>query len=125
MINDYARKQNLLKEKEANLSGDDVREGLSAVISVKLPDPQFEGQTKAKLGSSYMRALTLKIVTDGLADYLEEHPKPAREIVKKAQQACKARNAPARRARRPVARACSRRRRCPANSPTARCAMPS
>ena len=66
-----------------------MREGLSAVISVKLPDPQFEGQTKAKLGSSYMRALTLKIVTDGLADYLEEHPKPAREIVKKAQQACK------------------------------------
>ena len=98
VINDYARKQNLLKEKDANLTGDDVREGLSAVISVKLPDPQFEGQTKAKLGSSYMRALTLKIVTDGLADYLEEHPKPAREIVKKAQQACKARNA-ARKAR--------------------------
>ena len=98
VINDYARKQNLLKEKDANLSGDDVREGLSAVISVKLPDPQFEGQTKAKLGSSYMRALTLKIVTDGLTDYLEEHPKPAREIVKKAQQACKARNA-ARKAR--------------------------
>ncbi len=71
---------------------------VSAVISVKLPDPQFEGQTKAKLGSSYMRALTLKIVTDGLADYLEEHPKPAREIVKKAQQACKARKA-ARKAR--------------------------
>ena len=67
VINDYARKQNLLKEKDANLTGDDVREGLSAVISVKLPDPQFEGQTKAKLGSSYMRALTLKIVTDGLA----------------------------------------------------------
>ena len=63
VINDYARKQNLLKEKDANLTGDDVREGLSAVISVKLPDPQFEGQTKAKLGSSYMRALTLKIVT--------------------------------------------------------------
>ena len=98
VINDYARKQNLLKEKDANLTGDDVREGLSAVISVKLPDPQFEGQTKAKLGSSYMRALTLKIVTDGLADYLEEHPKPARELVKKAQQACKARNA-ARKAR--------------------------
>lgn len=98
VINDYARKQNLLKEKDANLTGDDVREGLSAVISVKLPDPQFEGQTKAKLGSSYMRALTLKIVTDGLVDYLEEHPKPAREIVKKAQQACKARNA-ARKAR--------------------------
>ena len=98
VINDYARKQGLLKEKEANLTGDDVREGLSAVISVKLADPQFEGQTKAKLGSSFMRALVLKIVTEGLADYLEEHPKAAREIVKKAQQASKARNA-ARKAR--------------------------
>ena len=98
VINDYARKQGLLKEKEANLTGDDVREGLSAVISVKLADPQFEGQTKAKLGSSFMRALVLKIVTEGLTDYLEEHPKAAREIVKKAQQASKARNA-ARKAR--------------------------
>ena len=98
VINDYARKQGLLKEKEANLTGDDVREGLSAVISVKLADPQFEGQTKAKLGSSFMRALVLKIVTEGLIDYLEEHPKAAREIVKKAQQASKARNA-ARKAR--------------------------
>ena len=98
VINDYARKQGLLKEKEANLTGDDVREGLSAVISVKLADPQFEGQTKAKLGSSFMRALVLKTVTEGLTDYLEEHPKAAREIVKKAQQASKARNA-ARKAR--------------------------
>ena len=98
VINDYARKQNILKEKEANLTGDDVREGLSAVISVKLADPQFEGQTKAKLGSSFMRGLVLKIMTEGLIDYLEEHPKPAREIVKKAQQASKARNA-ARKAR--------------------------
>ena len=98
VINDYARKQNILKEKEANLTGDDVREGLSAVISVKLADPQFEGQTKAKLGSSFMRGLVLKIMAEGLIDYLEEHPKPAREIVKKAQQASKARNA-ARKAR--------------------------
>ncbi len=98
VINDYARKQGLIKEKEANLSGDDVREGISAVISVKLADPQFEGQTKAKLGSSFMRPLVMKIVSDGLAEYLEEHPKQAREIVKKAQQASKARNA-ARRAR--------------------------
>ena len=98
VINDYARKQGLLKEKDSNLTGDDVREGLSAVISVKLADPQFEGQTKAKLGSSFMRGLVLKIVTEGLTDYLEEHPKPAREIVKKAQQASKARNA-ARKAR--------------------------
>ena len=98
VINDYARKQNMLKEKDANLTGDDVREGLAAVISVKLADPQFEGQTKAKLGSSFMRTLTLKVVTDGLTDYLEEHPKAGREIVKKAQQASKARNA-ARKAR--------------------------
>ena len=98
VINDYARKQGLLKEKEPNLTGDDVREGLSAVISVKLPDPQFEGQTKAKLGSSYMRSLTNKVVADGLAEYLEEHPKQARTIVNKAQQASKARTA-ARKAR--------------------------
>ena len=98
VINDYARKQGMLKEKDANLSGDDVREGLAAVISVKLADPQFEGQTKAKLGSSFMRALVRKVVTDGLTDYLEEHPKAGREIVKKAQQASKARTA-ARKAR--------------------------
>ena len=98
VVNDYARKQGMLKDKEGNLTGDDVREGLAAVISVKLPDPQFEGQTKAKLGSSYMRALVLKVVTEGLTDYLEEHPKQGREIVKKAQQANKARTA-ARKAR--------------------------
>ena len=98
VFNDYGRSHGLLKDKDENLSGADVREGLICVISVKLQEAEFEGQTKAKLGSSYMRALTLKIVTDGLADYLEEHPKPAREIVKKAQQACKARNA-ARKAR--------------------------
>ncbi|MBM6778238.1 DNA topoisomerase (ATP-hydrolyzing) subunit B [Collinsella tanakaei] len=98
VINDYARKQNILKEKDANLTGDDVREGLAAVISVKLADPQFEGQTKAKLGSSFMRTLVRKVVSEGLADYLEEHPKQAREIIKKAQQASKARNA-ARKAR--------------------------
>ena len=98
VINEYARKQNILREKDANLTGDDVREGLAAVISVKLADPQFEGQTKAKLGSSFMRTLVRKVVSDGLSEYLEEHPKQAREIIKKAQQASKARNA-ARKAR--------------------------
>lgn len=98
VINDYARKQNILKEKDSNLTGDDVREGLAAVISVKLADPQFEGQTKAKLGSSFMRTLVRKVVSEGLSDYLEEHPKQAREIIKKAQQASRARNA-ARKAR--------------------------
>ena len=93
VINDYARKQNLLKEKEPNLTGNDIREGLTAVISVKLGDPQFEGQTKAKLGSSFMRPLVMKIVSEGLAEYLEEHPKNARVIVNKALQASKARTA--------------------------------
>lgn len=90
-INDYARSHKLLKEKEANLTGDDIREGLCAIISVKLSDPQFEGQTKAKLGSSYMRTLTNKIVGAGLTEYLEEHPNQAKEIFKKAFQAAKGR----------------------------------
>ena len=98
VVNDYARRQNILKEKDANLTGDDVREGLAAVISVKLADPQFEGQTKAKLGSSFMRTLVRKVVSSGLTEYLEEHPKAAREIVRKAQQAAKGRMA-ARKAR--------------------------
>ncbi|MGN0286566.1 MAG: DNA topoisomerase (ATP-hydrolyzing) subunit B [Atopobiaceae bacterium] len=92
-VNDYARSHKLLKEKDANLTGDDVREGLTAVISVKLPDPQFEGQTKAKLGNSYMRTLTNKIVSNGLSEYLEEHPNQAREIFKKANQAARGRMA--------------------------------
>jgi len=91
VINDYGRKANIIKEKDPNLTGDDIREGLTAVISVKLPDPQFEGQTKAKLGSSYMRTLTNRVVTQGLSEYLEEHPNQAREILKKASQAAKGR----------------------------------
>ena len=91
VVNDYGRAKNIIKEKDANLTGDDIREGLTAVISVKLPDPQFEGQTKAKLGSSYMRTLTNRIVSAGLAEYLEEHPNQAREILKKASQAAKGR----------------------------------
>ena len=90
-MNDYARSHNLLKEKDSNLTGDDIREGLTAVISVKLPDPQFEGQTKAKLGSSYMRGLTNKIVSQGLSEYLEEHPNQAKEMFRKASQAAKGR----------------------------------
>lgn len=98
VINDYGTRQGLLKEKDPKLEGGDIREGLTAVISVKLPDPQFEGQTKAKLGSSYMRTLTNKIVTQGLSEYLEEHPNQAKEILKKASQAAKGRLA-ARKAR--------------------------
>jgi DNA gyrase subunit B len=97
-INDYARRQGILKEKDDNLSGEDIREGLAAIISVKLRDPQFEGQTKTKLGNTEMRGLVQSIVTQGLAEYLEEHPKPARLIVTKSAQAAKARAA-ARKAR--------------------------
>ncbi len=97
-VNEYARKQNILKEKDSNLTGDDVREGLAAVVSVKLADPQFEGQTKTKLGSSFMRTLVQSIVYNGLNEYFEEHPKQARTIINKATSAAKARNA-ARKAR--------------------------
>ncbi len=97
-INDYSRRQGILKEKDENLSGEDIREGLTAVISVKLRDPQFEGQTKTKLGNTEIRGFVQSAVTQGLAEYLEEHPKPARAIVSKSAQAAKARAA-ARKAR--------------------------
>jgi DNA gyrase subunit B len=97
-INDYARRQGILKEKDENLSGEDIREGLAAIVSVKLHDPQFEGQTKTKLGNMEMRGFVQTAMTQAVAEYLEEHPKPARLIVSKATQASKARAA-ARKAR--------------------------
>ena len=97
-INDYARKYKLLKDNEANLSGDDVREGLTAIVSVKLVAPQFEGQTKTKLGNSYMKSLVDNVVGNGLGFYLEEHPQTARLIIDKCITASRAREA-ARRAR--------------------------
>ncbi len=97
-VNDYARRQGILKDKEDNLSGEDIREGLVAVVSVKLRDPQFEGQTKTKLGNTEMRGFVQSTVMQALSEYLEEHPKPARAIVGKASQAAKARAA-ARKAR--------------------------
>lgn len=97
-INEYARSKNILKGKDSNLTGEDCREGLGAIISVKLPDPQFEGQTKTKLGNTEIRALVQGAVTKGLAEYLEENPTPAKRIVGKASQALKAREA-ARKAR--------------------------
>ena len=97
-INEYARNKGILKEKDANLSGDDTREGLAAIISVKLHDPQFEGQTKTKLGNTEIRPLVQNAVTQGLAEYLEENPTPAKRIIGKATQALKAREA-ARKAR--------------------------
>ena len=97
-INDYARGKKILKEKDPNLTGDDCREGLAAIISVKLHEPEFEGQTKTKLGNTEIRGLVQTAVTKGLAEYLEENPAPAKRIVGKASQALKAREA-ARKAR--------------------------
>jgi DNA gyrase subunit B len=98
LLNKYARSNNLLKEKDENLSGDDVREGLTAVISIKLSEPQFEGQTKTKLGNTEAKTFTQKIVNDQLGDWFERNPQSAKEIVRKAIQAAAARMA-ARKAR--------------------------
>ena len=92
-INDYARKNGLLKEKEENLTGDDIKEGLTAVILVKLPDPQFEGQTKNKLGNPEVRGYVDKIMTEYFGYYLEENPQIAKKIVGKATLAARARKA--------------------------------
>ena len=92
-VNDYARKNGILKEKESNLTGEDIREGLTAVISVRLHEPQFEGQTKTKLGNTEIRGLVQSAVAKSLAEWLEEHPSPAKTVVKKAVQAAKAREA--------------------------------
>ena len=98
IVNDYARKYNLLKEKDASLSGEDVREGLAAIISVKLAEPQFEGQTKTKLGNADIRPLVSNALSKGLVTFLEEHPAEARAIVEKCINASRARDA-ARKAR--------------------------
>jgi DNA gyrase subunit B len=97
-LNKYAREKGLLKEKEENLEGEDVREGLAAVISVKLHEPQFEGQTKTKLGNPWVRGLVEQTVNAKLAEYLEENPTDARQIIQKAVAARNARQA-ARKAR--------------------------
>jgi DNA gyrase subunit B len=91
VLNRYARGKGLLKEKDDNLIGEDVREGLIAIISVKLRDPQFEGQTKTKLGNASMRSLVETTVNAQLAEWLEEHPTEAKRIVQKSQSAAKAR----------------------------------
>ncbi len=97
-INDYARKNNLLKKADETLSGDDVREGLTLVLSVRVMEPQFEGQTKTKLGNSEVRGAVEAAVNEQLAIFLDEHPKAARAIVEKSLQAARARDA-ARKAR--------------------------
>ena len=98
LVNRYAREKNILREKDDNLSGDDVREGLTAVISVKLGEPQFEGQTKTKLGNTEAKAFVQKVVGDQLGDWFERNPNAAKEIIRKAIQAATARIA-ARKAR--------------------------
>jgi len=93
VINDYARKNSLLKEKEENLTGEDTREGMTAIILIKLPDPQFEGQTKNKLGNPEIRGYVETVMNEYLNYYLEEHPNVARKIVSKALLAARARKA--------------------------------
>ncbi|MDH4330442.1 MAG: DNA topoisomerase (ATP-hydrolyzing) subunit B [Candidatus Moranbacteria bacterium] len=93
VLNAYAKKNNLIKEKEGGLTADDVKEGLTAVISVKLREPQFEGQTKAKLGNSEVRGITSSIVADGLGEFLEKNPKSAKEIIGKCLLSARARMA--------------------------------
>ena len=96
--NDFARKQGILKDKDSNLSGDDVREGLTCVISLKIREPQFEGQTKTKLGNSEVRGIVDSIVTEGLSEYFDENPAITKRIIDKAIMAARAREA-ARKAR--------------------------
>jgi DNA gyrase subunit B len=91
VLNKYARNKNLLKEKDDNLLGEDIREGITAIIAVKLRDPQFEGQTKAKLGNVPMRSFVQKATNEKLAEWLEENPTEANKLVKKAQAAAQAR----------------------------------
>ena len=97
-INDYGRSAGIIKENEDNLSGEDVREGLTAVISVKVREPQFEGQTKTKLGNSEVKGIVDNIISDGLKEFFEEHPSEAKAIITKTISASRARQA-ARRAR--------------------------
>ena len=91
LVNRYAREKNILKEKDTNLSGDDVREGLTAVVSVKLTTPQFEGQTKTKLGNSEAKTFVQRVMTEKLGDWFDAHPSEAKNIIQKAMEASRAR----------------------------------
>ena len=103
VVNEYARDKKLLKEKDTNLSGDDIREGLAAIISVKLKEPQFEGQTKTKLGNTEVKSFVQKSTNEQLADWFERNPTEAKTIVTKAVSSAQARMA-ARKARELVRR---------------------
>lgn len=98
ILNEYARKSNAIKDSDQNFSGDDVREGLAAIISVKIPEPQFEGQTKTKLGNSEVRGIVESLFAEKLQEFLDEHPAMAKKIIEKSMQASRAREA-ARKAR--------------------------
>lgn len=91
VINDFGRRQNLIKENDENLGGEDVREGLTAVINIKIPEPQFEGQTKAKLGNTEARGAVEQVTSEALADFLDRHPNEGKLIVTKALEASRAR----------------------------------
>src|SRR4029079_14587337 len=137
VVNKFARDQKILKEKDDNLTGDDVREGLTAIVSVKLAEPQFEGQTKTKLGNTEAKSFVQKACNDHLRDWFDRDPGEAKEIINKASQAARARIAarqardlsrpappglappPASRAISPAASRCWTPRRCPASWPTA------
>src|SRR3712207_845986 len=108
-LNRFARDKGHLKEKDDNLSGEDVREGLTAVVSVKLAEPQFEGQTKTKLGNPGMEGFVASVVNTKLAEFLEENPQEANAVVRKAVSAAQARAA-ARKARDEIGRASCRER---------------
>ena len=95
-LNDYARNKGLLKEKDDKLAGEDVREGLTAIVSVKLHDPQFEGQTKTKLGNPPIKGFVEETVNRKLGEFLEENPAEAKRIITKAIEASRARRRPAR-----------------------------
>jgi DNA gyrase subunit B len=98
LVNRYAREKSILKEKDENLAGDDIREGLTAVVSIKLGEPQFEGQTKTKLGNTEAKTFVQRVVTGALGDWLDSHPREAKEVISKSIQAAAARVA-ARKAR--------------------------
>jgi DNA gyrase subunit B len=98
ILNEYARKTNSIKDNDSNLSGDDVREGLTAIVSVKIPEPQFEGQTKTKLGNSEVRGIVESLFAEKFQEFLDEHPSVAKKIIEKSIQAARAREA-ARKAR--------------------------
>ena len=91
VLNDYARKNKLLKDDDANLTGEDVREGLAAVVSVKLPEPQFEGQTKTRLGNPEVKGQVESAIAEGLTQHLEEHPTDGRRIIEKCITTARAR----------------------------------